>query len=856
MFHPCHARALSVNPPTSSDRSRPRIHDHEVIRLIGRGAYGEVWLARSVTGALRAVKVVWRADYDYPEAFEREFEAIKRYEPVSRKHAGLVPILQVGRSEDESFYYYVMELADDVDSGRDFTAETYRPLTLMARMRKEKRLTAAECLQHGATIAEALHFMHQHGLIHRDVKPSNLIFTDGVCRLADIGLVALLGQRSFVGTEGFVAPEGPGTAQSDIFSLGMVLYEASTGKDRLDFPDLPTANESGEGIQDWRRLHNVVCRACSQKADERFENAMQMADSLRGESLPMRRRTKRTVLVASVMACLLAGAALVWLNQGENIRAALHRTEPMLTITTVPDHAEVYSNGAQIGTTPLSIDPAEGVPAIYQVRLAGYRIQEIYHIASRRTPATYELKLEPSKLPQPGERWENSLKMSFLPKQTGHTSERPVEMKMFDVFLKATNRPFEGRVVRYQIRGEKAPAYIVVVPSGDAEAFRYWLADQDRGQGYITNEHHYEIEPLPYVEGGSNVNEDDDARSGVEGKDNEARDWQAFSLRVERQGYGGVIVRTNPEGVKVFQHEDLLGITPLEIPRVKSGEVEYELRAERYTDVILEGEVRENEMLELFADMQEPRKLVFGREWKNSMGNKFIPLGEVLMAATETRRRDFGEYAKATNTRRPPQLTESQLKGAAFPVIWVDRNEARAFCEWLTKKERDMKIIEKTDRYRLPTDEEWSRAAGLPPERGKDPAERNGRARGIYPWGYEWPPPKGVDNFADMTAARKGNLDKIIRGYEDRFPTLAAVTVLPANSKGFVGLAGNVSEWVDTDFESAPADKTKVMGTVRGGSWRSENPDELLSSARQAWPPTTRRYDLGFRIVLARGTAE
>ena len=44
--------------------------------MIGRGAYGEVWMARSVTGALRAVKVVWREDYDYPEAFEREFEAI------------------------------------------------------------------------------------------------------------------------------------------------------------------------------------------------------------------------------------------------------------------------------------------------------------------------------------------------------------------------------------------------------------------------------------------------------------------------------------------------------------------------------------------------------------------------------------------------------------------------------------------------------------------------------------------------------------------------------------------------------------------------------------------------------------
>lgn len=843
-----------MNPPTSSDRSRPRIHDHEVLRLIGRGAYGEVWLARGVTGVLRAVKVVWRADYDYPEAFEREFEAIKRYEPVSRKHAGLVPVLQVGRSEDESFYYYVMELADDVDTGRDINAEKYRPLTLMARMHKEKRLKSEECLRHGATVAEALHFMHQNGLIHRDVKPSNLIFTDGVCRLADIGLVALLGQRSFVGTEGFVAPEGPGTAQSDIFSLGMVLYEASTGKDRLDFPDLPTADETGEGLTLWRRLHDVVCRACSQQAHERFEDAHQMAEALRGGSLPMQRSTKRRALLASILAAVLLVLGMVWLNQGDNIRAALHRTEPLLTITTLPDNAEVYSIGVRVGTTPLSLDPAEGVPAIYQVRLAGYRIQEIEHIASRRSPAAYELKLERSKLPQPGERWENSAKMSFLPKQGGHTSERPVEMKFFDGFLKATGRSFEGRVVRYQMRGEKNPAYIVVVPPGDAEAFRYWLADQDRAQGFLTNEHHYALDPLPYVEGGSSGNEDDDGRAGSEGR-SESHEWQAFSLRVERQGYGGVIVRTNPEGVKIFLRDELLGITPLEVPRLKSGEVEFELRADGYTDLILEGDVRENEMLELFADMQQRRNVVFGREWRNSMGIKFIPLGEVLMAATETRRRDYAEFAKATNARRPLPLPDpQQTKGAAFPVIGMERDEARAFCEWLTKKERDLKLIEKNDRYRLPTDEEWSRAAGLPPERGKDPAERNGRVRGIYPWGYDWPPPKGVDNFADLAAERRGGLEKVIKGYDDKFPTLAAVTAIPANAKGFVGLAGNVSEWVDNDFEMNPAENGKVMGTVRGGSWRSENADELLSSARQPWVPNTRRDHIGFRIVLARST--
>ncbi|MFM7604541.1 MAG: protein kinase domain-containing protein, partial [Prosthecobacter sp.] len=211
--------------PPPAIRSAPEIRDHETLRLIGRGAFGEVWMARSVTGALRAVKVVWRDDYDRPDSFEREFEAIKRYEPISRRHEGLVPILQVGRNAGEGFYYYVMELADDLETGRQIEVETYKPHTLGLQMRRDKRVLAERCIALGVNIAEGLDYLHRNQLIHRDVKPSNLVFIDGKCRLADIGLVALLGQRSFVGTEGFVAPEGPGSAASDIFSLGMVLYE-------------------------------------------------------------------------------------------------------------------------------------------------------------------------------------------------------------------------------------------------------------------------------------------------------------------------------------------------------------------------------------------------------------------------------------------------------------------------------------------------------------------------------------------------------------------------------------------------------------------------------------------------------
>src|SRR5215831_6934809 len=72
--------------PREADRtnSRPVVPDHELLKLIGRGAYGQVWLARNVMGSYRAVKVVYRSDFEHDRPFERELEGIQKFEPVSR----------------------------------------------------------------------------------------------------------------------------------------------------------------------------------------------------------------------------------------------------------------------------------------------------------------------------------------------------------------------------------------------------------------------------------------------------------------------------------------------------------------------------------------------------------------------------------------------------------------------------------------------------------------------------------------------------------------------------------------------------------------------------------------------------
>lgn len=270
-------------PPDAKPRqpeSAPVVPDHKLIRLIGEGSSGQVWLASNVLGTYRAVKVV-HASSGNRKTLEREFNGILKYEPLSRQHDGLVDILQVGHNQEAGYFYYVMELADDATNGRPFDPQHYIPRTLALDMTRRKRQPIGECVRLGAAIASALGYLHRHGLIHRDIKPANIIFVNGFPKLADVGLmIGMAEEKSYVGTEGFIPREGAGTVHADIYSFGKVLYELSTGLDRLKYPELPPDLGTGPEDRELVQFNKIVLKACRRVPVKRFKSAEQMMSAL------------------------------------------------------------------------------------------------------------------------------------------------------------------------------------------------------------------------------------------------------------------------------------------------------------------------------------------------------------------------------------------------------------------------------------------------------------------------------------------------------------------------------------------------------------------------------------------------
>lgn len=247
----------------------PKVPDLILSRCVGRGACGEVWLARTLVDVWRVVKIVRAETEPEREFFERELRGVRHITELSLQHPGLVPILQVGLDHSKGFLYYVMQPADDASGAAAISEDTYEPRSLDQALRARTRLSPDEVVDLGLTLASALSFLHQKGLIHRDIKPSNILYIGGSPRLGDIGLVTAAGpEATFAGTPGYIPPEGPGEAQADVYALGMVLYKALTG---TKYPDLPSHIFTNQ-VPGTVQLYRVILEACESDLKLRYSS--------------------------------------------------------------------------------------------------------------------------------------------------------------------------------------------------------------------------------------------------------------------------------------------------------------------------------------------------------------------------------------------------------------------------------------------------------------------------------------------------------------------------------------------------------------------------------------------------------
>ncbi|MDX2079874.1 MAG: serine/threonine-protein kinase [Terrimicrobiaceae bacterium] len=314
-------------PPTPEELAR-LLPQYRIESILGRGGMGAVYkgsqekLGRTV--AIKVLPVELTADTQFVTRFEREARTLAKLH-----HPGIVSIYDFGQTGD-GHLYFVMEYVEGTDLRRVLHGPGFDP---------------AQALEITTQICEALHAAHLQGVVHRDIKPANiLITTDGRVKLADFGLARpdredhepLTLTNAVLGTPDYMAPEqhaGQADLRTDIYALGLMLYEMLTGQ-------LPRGawTPPSRKVQVDVRIDEVVLKALQEEPDLRYQQASEMktdVDSIRsgvaGEA-PAQLAPKRPLRPWLIGAAALGVIALaVWgfAKFQESSRAGSAKVDPL-----------------------------------------------------------------------------------------------------------------------------------------------------------------------------------------------------------------------------------------------------------------------------------------------------------------------------------------------------------------------------------------------------------------------------------------------------------------------------------------------------------------------------------------------
>lgn len=258
---------------------------YRVIREIGRGGMANVYLAEDTYLDNRQVAIkILRSNFENDSLAIARFQR-EAYAMAELNHPNIVGISDVGDADDQQ--YIVMEYIDG--------------LTLKQYINEHAPLANEEAIRIGDEILAAMALAHSSGIIHRDLKPQNILITkDGTAKVTDFGIAKALSETSLTQTNSmfgsvhYLSPEqargGNATPQSDLYAIGIIIYEMLTGSIPFDGDsavtialkhfqeNLPSIINQNKNVP--QALENVVIKATAKKMSDRYENVADMRRDL------------------------------------------------------------------------------------------------------------------------------------------------------------------------------------------------------------------------------------------------------------------------------------------------------------------------------------------------------------------------------------------------------------------------------------------------------------------------------------------------------------------------------------------------------------------------------------------------
>ncbi|MEM0982719.1 MAG: protein kinase [Planctomycetota bacterium] len=288
------------SPVRARPGPRPQVPDYTMIRDLGRGGFGEVWLAQhQLTGVYRAVKVISKAGIS-------EIEGIREMLTAVPAHPHIVSIEHVGHGP--AGVYCVMPLADSAKgTGPLIDPETYRPMTLSGKLRRATTLNWQDTAEVALHVAKGLEHLHNHGVSHCDVKPANVLRIDGKWCLGDHGLaVDADGEESRGHSIGYAPPEGTGTPKADLYALGATMFQMLAGR-------LPGAQGDDVEVDAPRWLLALIDRLLDPAPSGRPDSAAAVRARIESRLQPAAAKptTRSTVIRWTIGAVVLASLSLL-----------------------------------------------------------------------------------------------------------------------------------------------------------------------------------------------------------------------------------------------------------------------------------------------------------------------------------------------------------------------------------------------------------------------------------------------------------------------------------------------------------------------------------------------------------------